>query len=396
MTKLDTIERYGQKKEPYVCASCGNCTLICPVFNQIKWESYGPRGKLHMLKSIMEGDADFNQDYADKLFRCNLCQHCTTVCTTSINLDHFWEVARAEARSIGLIPPPVQFVYESVKTRGDIMWMGSSDRLLWTESIEDVVRDRINKPAEVAFFTGCNVSLKTQLHDVALSLVKILEHAKVDYTILGDQEVCCGAPLIWAGDFEGVSTLAEQNMEKMKELGVKTIIFSCPSCIQTWKSEYSKFRMESDDTEFELMTSSQFIRKLNAEGKLSYIEQPMVTVTYHDPCISARDLKITEEPRDVIEQIPGVYKVEMAPSRQETRCCGSHALLDVVDPLLASQIAETRLRDATVTPASRIVTECPRCLLAFDLASFTMGYKVKIQDITELVAECLDTGEMDQ
>jgi heterodisulfide reductase subunit D len=324
-------------------------------------------------------------------------------------LDHFWEVARAEARSIGLIPPPVQFVYESVKTRGDIMWMGSSDRLLWTESIEDVVRDRINKPAEVAFFTGCNVSLKTQLHDVALSLslktqlhdvalslVKILEHAKVDYTILGDQEVCCGAPLIWAGDFEGVSTLAEQNMEKMKELGVKTIIFSCPSCIQTWKSEYSKFRMESDDTEFELMTSSQFIRKLNAEGKLSYIEQPMVTVTYHDPCISARDLKITEEPRDVIEQIPGVYKVEMAPSRQETRCCGSHALLDVVDPLLASQIAETRLRDATVTPASRIVTECPRCLLAFDLASFTMGYKVKIQDITELVAECLDTGEMDQ
>ncbi|MHA2230670.1 MAG: 4Fe-4S dicluster domain-containing protein, partial [Candidatus Thorarchaeota archaeon] len=92
MTKLDTIERYGQKKEPYVCASCGNCTLICPVFNQIKWESYGPRGKLHMLKSIMEGDADFNQDYADKLFRCNLCQHCTTVCTTSINLDHFWEV----------------------------------------------------------------------------------------------------------------------------------------------------------------------------------------------------------------------------------------------------------------------------------------------------------------
>ncbi|MHA1957544.1 MAG: hypothetical protein ACW968_11530 [Candidatus Thorarchaeota archaeon] len=51
MTKLDTIERYGQKKEPYVCASCGNCTLICPVFNQIKWESYGPRGKLHMLKS---------------------------------------------------------------------------------------------------------------------------------------------------------------------------------------------------------------------------------------------------------------------------------------------------------------------------------------------------------
>ncbi|MFX1561505.1 MAG: 4Fe-4S dicluster domain-containing protein, partial [Promethearchaeota archaeon] len=96
MTKMDFLERYGQENEPYVCASCGNCTLVCPVFRDLKWESYGPRGKLHIVKSIIEGEGEFGQDFANKIFLCNLCEHCTHVCTTGISLDRFWEVARAE------------------------------------------------------------------------------------------------------------------------------------------------------------------------------------------------------------------------------------------------------------------------------------------------------------
>lgn len=89
----------------------------------------------------------------------------------------------------------------------------------------------------------------------------------------------------------------------------------------------------------------------------------------------------------------------MTPSKEHTRCCGSHGLLDVVDPVLSSRIAEMRLRDVTVTPATRVVTECPRCILGFDLAKFTTGYEMKIQDITQLVAESLlpkEGGDKDQ
>ncbi|MFW9944315.1 MAG: heterodisulfide reductase-related iron-sulfur binding cluster [Candidatus Sifarchaeia archaeon] len=111
--------------------------------------------------------------------------------------------------------------------------------------------------------------------------------------------------------------------------------------------------------------------------------------TYHDPCISARTLGVIREPRDVIERIPGVYRVEMVPSETETRCCGAHALLNMVDPHLSAQIGEMRLRDASVTPASILVTECPRCLMAFDLATYTLDYTVQIQDISQLVAGAL-------
>ena len=390
MTKIDFLERYGQENEPYVCASCGNCTLVCPVFRELKWESYGPRGKLHIVKSIIEGDGEFGKDFANKLFLCTLCEHCTSVCTTGISLDRFWEVARAEVRQRNLMPPPVQFVLDSLKSRGDIMWMGPADRLLWMEDIEDTVKNRILKKAEVAYFLGCNVSLKSQLHDVAKSMVKIMEYADVDYTLLGEKEVCCGAPLKWAGNLEGTNDMVEENLELIHSLGVKTVVFSCPSCIQTWQ-ESSKYRKEYDN--IELLTTSQFINRLSREGLLKFEEQPMITVTYHDPCISARVLKATEEPREIIEDIPGVYNVEMSPSRQNTRCCGGHGLLDVVDPVLSARIAETRLRDATVTPASRIITECPRCILAFDLAKFTTGYDTTVQDITQIVAESLSPKE---
>ncbi|MHA1949923.1 MAG: (Fe-S)-binding protein [Candidatus Thorarchaeota archaeon] len=386
MTKLDFLEKYGQEDEPYVCASCGNCTLVCPVFRDLKWESYGPRGKLHIVKSIIEGEGEFGEDFANKIFLCNLCEHCTSVCTTGISLDRFWEVARAEVRQRGLMPRPAQFILDSVKERGDIMWMGSADRLLWMEDIEDILKDRILKPAKVAYFLGCNVSLRAQLHDVAKSMIRIMEYADVDYTLLADKEVCCGAPLGWAGNFEGINDMAEKNLETIRNLGVETVVFSCPSCIQTWM-EYSKYVKDNDS--IKLLTASQFINQLAHENRLQYEEQPMVTVTFHDPCISARVLNTTEEPREIIDDIPGVYNVELTPSRQNTRCCGSHGLLDVVEPVLSARIAEMRLRDVTVTPATRVVTECPRCILGFDLAKFTTGYEMRVQDITQLVAESL-------
>ncbi len=383
---MDFLERYRQEDEPYVCASCGNCTLVCPVFRDLRWESYGPRGKLHIVKSIIEGEGEFGEDFANKIFLCNLCEHCTSVCTTGISLDRFWEITRAEVRQRGLLPEPAKFVLDSLKSKGDIMWMGAADRLLWMEEIEETVKDHILKPAKVAYFLGCNVSLKSQLHNVAKSMVKIMDYANIDYTLLADKEICCGAPLGWAGNFEGINEMAEKNLSIIRDLGVETVVFSCPSCIQTW-SEYSKYLKEENS--IELLTASQFINRLSREGRLKFEEQPMVTVTFHDPCIAARVLKATEEPREVIEDIPGVYNVEMNPSRQSTRCCGAHGLLNVVDPLLSSRIAEMRLRDATVTPASRIITECPRCILAFDLAKFTTGYEMQVQDITEIVADSL-------
>lgn len=290
-----------------------------------------------------------------------------------------------------LTPAPVEFASESVKKMGDPFSIGRSSRLLWTEGMEDIIRPRIKANAETAFFLGCNVSLKHQLHGVARSMIRIMEHASVNYTLLGNDEACCGAPLLWAGEPEGTPTMVEMNAQALADLGVRKVVFSCPSCASTWISSMHKSAGTSAARKMELLTASQFINQLIQKGRLTFEEQPMITATYHDPCISARVLGVAKEPRNVIERIPGVYRVEMVSSEEDTRCCGSHALLNMIDPHLSAQIAEMRLRDASVTPASLLVTECPRCEMAFDLATITLGYSIEILDIAQLVANSLSS-----
>ncbi len=396
MSRLRIIDEMGHGEDPYICASCGNCTMVCPTFRQLKWESYGPRGKIQITKDIMEGKAELDEEYVRKLFMCSLCENCSYVCTTSLSLDSFWEHARAEAWSRGIIPASVLSTCKSVLKYGDPYSMGSERRLDWAEDFEIDIANRIEAPSKLAFVLGCDVSLKPQLGGIARSMIRILEHSGLDYTLLGRKEGCCGAPLLWGGDRENAPLIAEKNISLLEELEVEELIFSCPSCISTWQTTYSGMLGESITRKFRMMTSSQFISSLSDKNLLRLKEQPMVTVTYHDPCISARRLNIYSQPREIIDRIPGVYKVEMAHSGKETRCCGWHGMLNIADPYLSSQVAEMRLRDASVTPASRLITECPKCIQAFETATQTMQYSLQVQDITELVAEALDVSSKEE
>ncbi len=395
MTRLDVIEESGHGDDPYICASCGNCTMVCPTFRLGKWESFGPRGRLQVTKNILEGKAKFDEEYVRKLFMCSLCENCASVCTTSLKLDEFWREARAQAWEMGMAPKPAKYASSSIMRYGDPLAMGSSSRLRWAQDFEIDITDRIEANAKVGYILGCDVALKPQLNDIARSMVKILEHAGVEYTLLGEKETCCGAPMLWAGNKSEVHLIAEKNYLLLEELGVEKVIFSCPSCIYIWHIVGSTTPHKRGNSPLKLYTSSQFISILDKNGLLAYREQPMITVTYHDPCISARRLGIYHQPRDLIEHIPGVYKVEMAYSGTETRCCGWHGLLNLTNPLVSLEIAEMRMRDVSVTPASRVISECPRCIQALDTAGQTMQYELKVQDITQLVAECLVEPEKD-
>ncbi len=389
MTNLKNLEGTGHETDPYICASCGNCTMVCPTFRLLRWESFGPRGRLQITKEILEGDSKLDEEYVRKLYLCSLCEHCGQVCTTSLKLDRFWELTREAIWEQGLAPSSIKYTCKSVVDHGDPFFMGSASRMVWSEGLDIDITDRIQAPAKTAYFLGCNTALKPRLHGIAQSMVKILEYAGVDYTLLGEKEVCCGAPLVWGGDRKRAPKLAERNVSLLRELGVEQIIFSCPSCIQHWPVTFKEAAGAPIKREFEYKTASQFIRDLNSKKLLKFKDQPNITVTYHDPCISARRLGIASEPREVIEGIPGVYNIDMLHSKRDTRCCGSHGLLNVADPLISSQISEMRLREISVMPASRVITECPCCVQALDLATQTLNYSVQVQDISELVASSL-------
>ncbi|MDZ7837670.1 MAG: (Fe-S)-binding protein [Actinomycetota bacterium] len=98
------------------------------------------------------------------------------------------------------------------------------------------------------------------------AVVQVLGQAEVDFGLLGDDEWCCGFPLLSAGMEKEARQLAANNVEKVKSKGARVLITSCPSCYHTFKHEYSQIL--GHDLGFEVMHISQYLLSLIREGKL--------------------------------------------------------------------------------------------------------------------------------
>jgi Fe-S oxidoreductase len=125
-------------------------------------------------------------------------------------------------------------------------------------------------------------------------------------------------------------------------------------------------------------------------GRLSLSGKLDKTVTFHDPCFLGRQNNVYDEPRKVLESIPGVKFVELDRSRERSLCCeggGGRMWIDVE----GERLAERRIRDAVDTGAEIIATACPFCLSTLDDAVLTAGLEgsIEIFDIIELVSKTL-------
>jgi heterodisulfide reductase subunit D len=168
-----------------------------------------------------------------------------------------------------------------------------------------------------------------------------MSSAEVDFKILGGEEWCCGFPLIAAGKPDKAREMKEHNLETMKTAGVKSVVFSCPSCYRTWHEFYN--------TDLEIMHSTQILAKLIREGKIK-LGPVNETVTYHDPCDLGRYAGIFEEPREILRAIPGLNFVEW-PTRMKSICCGGGGNLEMADPELSAAVAPEKLVEIQNTGA---------------------------------------------
>lgn len=209
-----------------------------------------------------------------------------------------------------------------------------------------------------------------------MALAEILDVGKVDFTLLGEEEWCCGFPMLGAGLKELFKEFMDHNLEAVREKGAKRIIFACPSCYQMWREYYP--------SEFEIVHASQFLMEMVKEKRLPLQELPM-TVTYHDPCDLGRGARVYEEPREVIRSIPGIKLVEFTQNRENCQCCGGGGNLEMIDANLSAEIAKRKIEDAQSTGAQAIITSCQQCVRT--MTTYVKRNKVPIEvlDITQLI-----------
>jgi Fe-S oxidoreductase len=138
----------------------------------------------------------------------------------------------------------------------------------------------------------------------------------------------------------------------------------------------------------EVYHSVHYLEKMINDGSLKFEKDVSKKVTYHDPCDLGRAFQIFEEPRNILQAIPGLEYVEMARNRLQARCCGGGGGVLANEPEMAVEIASERVRDALVVGAEIIVSGCAAC--KDNLRKGAKGLpkeergNIKVMDITEI------------
>ena len=161
-----------------------------------------------------------------------------------------------------------------------------------------------------------------------------------------------------------------RNVEEIKKSGAKTVVFTCPGCLKTFKKNYP-------DMGVELVHSTQFLTRL---GNMN-LKKEDIKVAYHDPCHLGRDLGIYEEPRAILKEVANVKEIKR--EREESWCCGSGGGVKSAFDDFALWSATERLKEAKEAGAKALVSACPFCKR--NLKEAAEKERIAVYDVVELV-----------
>ena len=363
------------------CIKCGLCLANCPVNHELFLEKYTPRGKIQLARAYGRGEAAITNHYRDIFARCLLCGACSVTCPSGVDLTTVFTHMRNEITHKKGIFPSMKPAVDSLMRHHNISSEDNEERGDWLEDIQSLPDHLYRKAkAEVVYFVGCVASFFPMAQIIPQNMVKILQAADVDFTILAGDEWCCGFPLMGAGANENIDEFVRHNVEKVHALEADTVVFSCPSCYRMWREHYPG--------DFKLFHATQFILQLIDENALSFNELPW-TVTYHDPCDLGRNGGEYDAPRKILNAIPGLDLVEMENVRAKSICCGGGGNLEMTDPVLSGKVARRKIDEIRETGAETVVTACQQCVRSIKGRVRREKLDLEVMDITTVVARAL-------
>src|SRR6059058_5728354 len=202
-------------------------------------------------------------------------------------------------------------------------------------------------------------------------------------------EACSGDPARRIGNEYLFQEMAKANIETLDGAGVKKIVASCPHCFNTIGNEYPQL-----GGNYEVVHHSQLLGRLVSEGKLNPQDPVVAKLTYHDPCYLGRHNDVMDEPRTVLDAIPGVQRVEMHRHGRRGFCCGAGGARMWMEERIGKRVNVERTDEALGTGAELIATSCPYCLIMLDDAvnqrrSEGKANGVKVIDIAQVLADSI-------
>ena len=147
-------------------------------------------------------------------------------------------------------------IRDNLKDSRNVFAEDNEERADWVEDMDEPPADGyIRDKADVVYFTGCVAAYFPLAQQIPISLAEILTVGGIDFTLLGEDEWCCGFPLLGAGLKEMFKEFIQHNLDVVREREAKTVVFACPSCYQMWRDHYPQ-------PGFEIAHATQYLLQL--------------------------------------------------------------------------------------------------------------------------------------
>jgi heterodisulfide reductase subunit D len=367
------------------CIQCGTCSASCPTAYAM---DYTPR-KLWRLVNLGLVEEVLN---SRTFWLCTVCKSCQVRCPRGIGITDAMVALKEWATREGIrVPERLAVLGETVTGLYNISGDDNVTRLIWSQNLPEPIPgiDPPRRTAEVIYFVGCVGSFYPRAYSIPQSLVQVLDRAEVTFGTLGGEEWCCGYPLYVAGMGDRMAELARHNVERVRGMGAKRVIFTCPSCYYAWSHLYPEM---ADVSGLELQHATEFLAELlQGDGPaLGPVEE---VVTYHDPCDLGRKSGIYDPPREVLNGIPGLELREMALARESALCCGGGGDVETADPDVTQEVAARRLAQVQATGAGYVVSACQQCKRTLQEGARRNHIRVRAADVVELLWRSVQAAE---
>ncbi len=407
------------------CVKCGICRSVCPVFKEEKSEPFVARGHITLLSELIKGNIDFSEETAkDYLYKCLLCTTCVESCPNNSETDTIVEIARHEVIKKHGLPTYKKVMSKLLKSR-QAMDFAFKTASIFSKPFTDEVnsprkglkvkipfnlkgidKNRVlpplkrktflekytsqNKKARVAVFPGCLINYTyTEIGD---AFMNILKKEKIEYIVPKDQ-LCCGAPIFFAGNFEDTRYLAKKNIDLFLSLDVDKVVILEPTCASLIKVDYPKLFMYFEDKKWE-EKARKLAKKIVDPVSFLYKETEVLKklkkldlkTTYHDPCHLKRALKIKDEPREFLK-----ITTDFKEMKEADRCCGNGGTFSIDYRKTSVKIGLRKIDNIKNSKADCLVTACSACIMQFtDMLNLQKNTDIKTVHILEIINDAME------
>lgn len=382
---------------------CGLCLPTCPTYAATKVERHSPRGRISLMRAIADGRMEPTRTFAEEMYFCLGCLACMTACPAGVNYAELFEHARAEAeqsrtlsapkrnlirkftvgwlfmrmrrlRAVGRILRCYQRLGGQTLVRRSGLLQLLPKRLRELEAMTPTIQRKFSaqlirrvtpargeKKYRVAMLVGCAQDLI--FSDINRDTVEVLSRNGCEVYTPANQE-CCGSLHAHNGELDLARQLARTAIQQFPPAEFDAIISNAGGCGSHLK-HYAKL-LENDPEYAEaarlwdakLKDIHEWLVQIGIRAPLR--SNGPQTVTYHESCHLCHGQKITTQPRQLLKAIPGVQLVELP---EASWCCGSAGIYNIIQPEMANELLERKLRHIQSTGASIVATGNPGCLL---------------------------------